>query len=110
MTFEPSKGGMGIKFITPRLIFMMIMMYRKLITSMKLLAKLSLIKTAFISEQTKANVKLAKGPAKATKAISRFGFLNFSGWIGTGFAQAKSIGIWVIKIKAGKIMLPKRSR
>jgi len=34
-----------------------------------------------------AREKLAPGPAKLTHIISRFGFLKFRGFTGTGFAQ-----------------------
>ena len=58
-----------------------------------------------------AKLKLAAGPAKATKPISLFGFFRSKGLKGTGFAQPKTkLPLLTKKRKRGKRKEPKGSK
>src|SRR3990167_6718573 len=63
-----------------------------------------------IPAQKNAINRLAKGPAKATHALSRRGLLRLSQLTGTGLAQPNTNVYWLkTKINSGKITVPQRS-
>jgi hypothetical protein len=78
-TFDPSKGGRGIRFIIVRITFIISIIYKNdCIAAPNPASKLGNILIRRIpNPETKASNKFAIGPAKETRGMSNFGFLKF---------------------------------
>jgi hypothetical protein len=111
IAFEPSRGGIGIRFIKARTILTVSIIYKKDSTeppnpvSKSGIAAISLTPSP---EKIARNI-FAAGPAKETMGISTLGFFKFLTFIGIGLAQPKKIGALMINNNAGRIILPNNS-